>query len=262
MGKPHISPCLYWTLASNFNYCWNAIYCLHWIPRCWVFYKPQTRGVLSPRVEGEYGEVGKHKIMMKHHNKYQFQSMRTFSKFSPSIKPHGTCEETFNFIFQFMELFSSNSTSQRPWKSALAWPLYTCLGKGIEPKIPALWWIINPGSHRQLGLMNSWVAQGLGWPCPDFLCSHASSMLNTAQPDWLIQPSCTIIMYKQDLWSGTLTSCKAEFSDKEAEQTITIQTGLLWSWGNWGCFLTDKIPPPFLCELCKLLRDLSGSFKL
>lgn len=146
MGKPDISPCLYGTLASDFYYCCNAIYCLCWVPRCWVFHKPKTRAILSLRVEGEYGEVGKHKIMMKHPNKYQFQSIRTSAKFSLGIKANGSCEETFNFIFQFMQLFSSNSTSQRPWKSALAWLLYTFLQKGIEPQIPPSWWIINPGA--------------------------------------------------------------------------------------------------------------------
>lgn len=62
----------------------------------------QDGTVLSPRAEEGYGEVGKHKMMTKHHNKHQFQSIRTFVKFSSGIKANGSCEETFNFILQFM----------------------------------------------------------------------------------------------------------------------------------------------------------------
>lgn len=128
--------------------------------------------------------------------------MRTFTKFSLGIRANGSCEETFNFILQFMQLFSSNPTSQWPWKSALAWPLHKFPGKGIEPKIPGLWWIINPGGHRQLGLMNSWV--------PRIRMSVSRSLLfscllhSAHSPAWLANPA---LLYYHHVPPGFVKWC-------------------------------------------------------
>lgn len=130
-----------------------------------------------------------------------------------------------------MQLFSSNSTSQRAWK-------LVCIPRERD----TLRWTVNPGAHGQLELMKKrLVGPALGWPCPGFLCPPAFPRLDTAQPDQQTQPSCTIIMYRTGFAKQTLPLWKTEFSNKAAEQNIRIQPHPLWSQGNRRCFLADKI---------------------